>query len=351
MRSTAVKTARRFYGALYRMCIRYIGRERNTLRALRRGVRRFPDSADAGTEARKGQSRGEILLGIIFNIQRFSVHDGPGIRTTVFLKGCNLDCRWCHNPESISGSPQLQYFAEKCVGCGLCGQYCPRGITPAQRIGGAPDGCVLCGRCAAVCMEDALKIAGVEKSADEIIGIVKKDLDYYNNSGGGVTVSGGEPLLQPEFTAEIFEKAKEAGINTALDIAGNVAYGRFKTVLPYTDIVLFDLKMFDSALHREYTGADNTRILANLSKLFDEDVDIYIRIPLMKGVNDTDENISRTADFVNGAANVRQVDLLPYHALGSGKSQSIGRHAQDFKAPDSAVLERLGEYFKAPVKW
>ncbi len=290
-------------------------------------------------------------MGKIFNIQRFSVHDGPGIRTTVFLKGCNLRCRWCHNPESISGQTQLQYFEEKCVGCGMCDRYCPEGITLAQLAAGDMAACTLCGKCADVCMEEALKLTGEEKTADEVMDIVKRDLDYYENSGGGVTISGGEPLLQPDFVREILQKAKAAGIHTALDTAGNVPYGSFEKVLPYTDLVLFDIKLCDNDRHREYMGVENTRILENLGKLLEEGVDVHIRIPLMKGVNDDADNIRKTAALVGGRQNVKQVDLLPYHALGSSKSQSIGRAMEDFEAPGEAELEQLKKMFDAPVRW
>ncbi len=290
-------------------------------------------------------------MAVVFNIQRFSVHDGPGIRTTVFLKGCNLRCRWCHNPESIDPSPQIQYFAEKCVGCGMCERACPSGLTTLAGERKTALACKLCGGCAQYCMNDALKKAGEEMSPQQVMDVVLKDRDYYENSGGGLTLSGGEPLLQSEFCAELLRLAKEQGIDTAVDTAANVPYAAFEAVLPYTDKILLDLKIMNDCLHREYTGVSNGLILENARRLFEEDVDVYIRIPVIGGVNDSAENARAAAEFLSGASNVREIKLLAYHNMAEDKALSVNRRHEVFTAPDEAKLVELAACFGGRAVW
>ncbi len=285
------------------------------------------------------------IAGRVFNIQRFSTHDGPGIRTTVFMKGCNLRCRWCHNPESYRPEPQIQYFADKCVHCGSCEAVCPRDvrIVDGARIG--VERCVLCRRCEEACLTGALKLAGELLDVEELAALLERDRPYYDNSGGGVTCSGGEPLLQYRFVAALFEALQKRGIRTALDTAGNVPYAGFEAVLPHTDLVLLDLKCMDDATHRRYTGVSNGLILENAARLMRDGVPMHIRIPVIAGVNDSMENARRTRAFIGDARCVREVRLLPYHAMGVGKAASVGVPMETFEKPDETRMAALRAVF------
>lgn len=292
-----------------------------------------------------------MIMAVVFNIQRFSVHDGPGIRTTVFLKGCNLRCRWCHNPESIAPSPQIQYFAERCTGCNMCSQACKKGIRVECGRRETEASCMQCGRCTEYCMNDAIKKTGVEMSPQQVLEIVVRDKEYYENSGGGMTLSGGEPLLQAEFCAQLLQLAKAQGIDTAVDTAGNVPYKAFEAILPYTDKILLDLKIMDDTLHRKYTGASNKLILENARKLFKEDVELYIRMPVVVGANDTLENARATAEFLSGAKNVREIKLLAYHNMAEDKAKSVARTHEVFDVPDETKLKELAAQFSGRAIW
>jgi pyruvate formate lyase activating enzyme len=290
------------------------------------------------------------MNGLVFNIQRFSTGDGPGIRTTVFLKECNLRCKWCHNPESQRSEQQIQFFNEKCVKCGTCVSVCPTGAqsfdTEYERVFDRSK-CNLCGLCVENCMYDALKFVAKHMEVDDVIKIIKKDIDYYRDSGGGITLSGGEPLLQKEFVREIFAKSKEMGIHTALDTAFNVDFEDFEYVLPFTDLVLLDLKLMDGELHRKYTGVHNHKILENAQKLSEMHVDIIVRIPVIKGVNDNRGNMDKTADFLKGFSRLLLVELLPYHDLGVDKYRSLGYEDEQaiFDTPSSSEMEALSKSF------
>ena len=192
----------------------------------------------------------------LFDIERNSFVDGPGIRTTVFFKGCNLKCAWCHNPESQSTKPQMMFYRDKCTGCGKCKEICP-----------TPDNCILCGKCTFYCPVDARKVCGKEYTVDEVFSEIIKDKSYYENSGGGVTFSGGECMLQIDFLAEILKKCKENGIHTAVDTAGHIPFESFKKILPYTDLFLYDIKIFDTQKHKQYVGVGNELILENSLRL------------------------------------------------------------------------------------
>ncbi|MDO4523658.1 MAG: glycyl-radical enzyme activating protein [Eubacteriales bacterium] len=285
------------------------------------------------------------MTGRIFNVQRFSVHDGPGIRTTIFFKGCNLRCMWCHNPESYLPQPQIQYFAEKCIGCGECMRVCEHGIyiKDGHRIG--IEHCVLCRKCEDACMSGALKFAGQEYTAEEVIEIVLRDQDYYRNSGGGVTASGGEPLLQHEFICELFRKLKKNQISTALDTAGNVDFKRFEEVLPWTDLVLLDLKIMDEELHRRYTGSSNRQILQNAKRLMEVGQRMHIRVPVIAGVNDTSENAEALKAFIDGATNVEEIRFLPYHNMGLAKARSVEIDMRTFVSPDEERMKQIRSIF------
>lgn len=281
------------------------------------------------------------IVGRVFNIQRFSVHDGPGIRTTVFLKGCNLRCAWCHNPESYKRELQIGYQPDKCTGCGTCSRVCPNGvyIRDRQRMNGSA--CTACGNCVRECLYGALQIWGADKSVQEVMAIVEKDIDYFRNSNGGLTLSGGEPLLQPDFAGALFKRAKESGIHTALDTAADVPYGSFQKVLPYTDLILLDLKIMDSGLHQRYTGRPNGQILDNARRLCEGGIKIQIRVPLIKSINDSIENAQMLREFIAEYPNIEGVKLLPYHSMGRTKADGIGVEMQTFEPPAENVLGEI----------
>lgn len=244
------------------------------------------------------------MTGTIFDIQHFSVHDGPGIRTTVFMKGCPLRCRWCHNPEGLSKSLQLQFFEDNCIGCGLCGDR--NQLSDSQR-----------------CPADALKICGREVSEDEVLDAVLKDKIFYSDNGG-VTFSGGECLLQADFVASVLRKAKAAGLHTAIDTCGYVPFEAFEKTLAYCDLYLYDIKCFTSALHKEYTGVDNLRIIDNLKRLAEFQKDIWIRIPVIPDFNNNIDEMTQIAELVSSMPSVKQLTLMPYHTLGASKYKTLG---------------------------
>ena len=273
------------------------------------------------------------MKAVIFDIERNSFVDGPGIRTTVFLKGCNLRCAWCHNPESQSFKPQMMYYQDKCTGCGKCRQVCKN------------ETCTLCGRCTFFCPVDARKVSGKEYTVDEVFAEVIKDKPFYDNSDGGVTFSGGECMLQIDFLVEMLKKCKENGIHTAVDTAGHIPFASFEKVLPYTDLFLYDVKIFDPDKHKEYVGVSNEQILGNLKKLLAIGARLWIRIPIMKDINDSVEELQKIRAFFEENGMPEKVELLPYHAMGENKYSAIGKEVKKFQVPDEERLKQLKEIF------
>lgn len=269
----------------------------------------------------------------LINIARGSMHDGPGVRTVVYFKGCNLVCRWCHNPESQAFAPEVVFHESKCIGCGRCVSLCPE--RHVVRDGGhvfLREDCVLCGRCVEACPNEALSLCGEEYTPQRLFREIVKDRHYYAQSGGGVTFSGGECLLFLEFLAEMLRMCRGEGIHTAVESALHVPYENIERVSDDVCLFLADVKHMDPAVHRTYTGVTNERILDNIRRLAsDSSRQILLRVPLIPGVNDGEENLLRTAEFAKTLpGGARRVELLKYNNLASSKYVSIGRQAELF---------------------
>ena len=263
--------------------------------------------------------------GIVFNIQKFSINDGPGIRTNVFMKGCPLNCIWCHNPESKSAKTELFYDAKKCVGCQKCKAVCEHnghsfenGIHVYDR-----SGCIACGECAENCLLDALEGVGEKKTVSEVMKEVMKDKLFYDNSGGGITLSGGEPMMQFEFTYELLKAAKEQGLHTCMETCGFAAAERYKAVADLVDIFLFDYKETDTEKHKEFTGVTNELILSNLKMLDDMGAKTVLRCPIIPTLNDREDHLVGIANTANSLKHVLEINIEPYHPLGQGKSEML----------------------------
>jgi pyruvate formate lyase activating enzyme len=266
-------------------------------------------------------------IGLISHIQKYSTKDGPGIRNTVFLKGCPLGCIWCSNPELIRPEPDLLYNRELCTSCGLCIDVCPNGALyydEENYIIIDREKCAACGECVEVCTENALELTGREISVDGLCEELLKDAVFYQTSEGGVTFSGGEPLYQAGFVAQAARRLQEAGIHTALDTAGDVSWCRFEEVLDVIDLVLYDLKTADRDLHQRLTGRENDLILANAKILSMKGLPMHMRLVAVPGLNDSFEDLSARMEFIKELETVEQVDLLPYHRYGAGKYQRLG---------------------------
>ncbi|MCD8123344.1 MAG: glycyl-radical enzyme activating protein [Clostridiales bacterium] len=261
----------------------------------------------------------------ISNIQKFSVDDGPGIRTTVFFKGCNLRCAWCHNPECISPVSVLQFTKSACTCCGRCAAVCPAGVHSIGADGHLirREACLGCGACEKACHSQALKQNGLFYSPEEIMDIILKDREFYIDSGGGATFSGGEPMLQHEFLKQLLFLCRDNQISTAIDTAGNVPYEWYEELLSLTDYFLYDIKLATPALHQQYTGVDNTQILANIRKLSEAGANLIVRVPVIPGVNDATEELEKIANILTEIS-PQLVQLLPYHSYGTGKYESFG---------------------------
>ena len=263
------------------------------------------------------------MKGRIFEIKRFAVHDGDGIRTTVFFKGCPLKCVWCHNPEGIDFKPQLAYYENKCIGCGECVSICPSGAHNTGESGHLfnRDLCIACGKCTDVCLGNALTFYGKEMTVDELLPILLEDKEFYETSGGGVTLSGGECLIQADFCAELLKVLKENGIHTSVDTCGFVSKESFDKVIPYTDVFLYDLKAIDEDVHIKCTSVSNKLILDNLKYLDNCEKKAEIRIPYVPNYND--DQIKKIGEFLSKLNNVVKVRVLPYHNYAGSKYKSL----------------------------
>lgn len=294
-----------------------------------------------------GQETSKIM---ITDIQRFSLNDGPGIRTTVFLKGCPLRCTWCHNPETQSPGPELMYYRNLCLGCEACAAACPNGSLHFRTVDGNRRReydvrqCLLCGACVAACPTDALKKVGRQIDAAELLEVLWQDREYLTGSGGGVTFSGGEPLMQAARLAPLLKAVHDNGYNTAIDTAGCVSCQVLDLVLDHTDLFLYDIKTMDAKRHEEATGDDNKQILANLARLVAAGKSIIIRVPVIPGFNDTEQDILDIAAHA-ASLGLQQLDLLPFHAYAAGKYTALGRsyRFRRQREPDPALIGQLAE--------
>jgi pyruvate formate lyase activating enzyme len=291
-----------------------------------------------------------MKTGLVFNLQKYSLHDGPGIRTTVFLKGCPLHCSWCHNPESIAPRRELILLENRCIVCGECRRACPFGTTTDQDKP-QPTGldcCTLCGACADACPAAAREVVGRSYTSAELLKLLLQDRVFYEESGGGVTFSGGEPLLQHEFLSEMLSACRGEGLHTAVDTSGMCPTAQLLAIAPLADLFLFDIKFIDPVRHRHFTGASNELILENLRALGAIHRNIWVRIPVIPGVNDTKHDLDSAAGFASSIDGVRQVNLLPYHRTGVGKFERLGMNGslKDLQPPSAAKLKGAARVFE-----
>ena len=289
---------------------------------------------------------------LITNIQRYSIHDGDGIRTTVFFKGCSMACKWCHNPETQEFDAEPMRNPDRCSGCGRCVELCPEhavalqdGLAHTDR-----DRCVRCGECVDECYNEARTLSGRAYTIKELVKILEKDMMFSEVSGGGVTLSGGEVMVQDmDYIVELMKMLNDKGISVNIDTCGYAPLENYKKVLPYTDVFLYDIKAMDDETHKKYTGVSNQRILENLAALGQMGAKIYIRMPLIAGLNDSEADLNKAIDFLKKeSVPVAQVNLLPYHELGQDKLEKLGKERVNygFAPPDKEHLEELVKLFK-----
>lgn len=288
----------------------------------------------------------------VFDLQRFALHDGPGIRTTVFLKGCPLDCIWCHNPESKNPKPQLGFLEKKCTGCQRCAAVCPAGVHKITEAGEHQidyGKCARCGKCVEACLAKALKIFGRKMTTEEILEIVMKDMDFYEKSNGGLTVSGGEPMLQFPALLELLKAAKEKGLHICLDTCGQAPQEHYAEIARYVDLFLFDYKLTDPLEHKKYTGVDNDRILKNLDYLCTHGRQVFLRCPIIPGINDNERHYRGISALSRKYGGIRQVNLMPYHDMAKGKAAQIGESyaLADVKTIEAQAKKKIYEEVEA----
>ncbi|MBN1558812.1 glycyl-radical enzyme activating protein [candidate division KSB1 bacterium] len=266
------------------------------------------------------------MTGTIFNIQRFSVNDGPGIRTTVFLKGCPLSCVWCHNPESQSGQPELMLLENRCIRCGACTAHCPQhAIELTDRVVTDRTLCRCCGACLEFCPAAARDIVGRSITVEAVLQEIERDRPFYQQSGGGVTLSGGEPLVQAEFAIRLLQECQERGIHTTLDTCGYAEWKIIDKIRPFVDLFLYDVKIMDDIRHINAVGASNRLILQNLTRLAHLQQNIIVRVPIIPGYTDDCENLASICSFIRGLPYAVSMDILPYHPIAAEKYHRLGR--------------------------
>lgn len=282
--------------------------------------------------------------GMITAIKRFEIHDGDGIRTTVFVKGCPLDCLWCHNPENMVRQPQLTFFRDRCLGCGLCRQVCQNHDFSSNTHRIRRENCSACGACAKACPAGALRISGYTATAEELLPRLLEDRMFYESSGGGVTISGGEPLAQPEFTLELLKLLKQNGIHTAVDTCLFAPRGVLDRVIPFTDQFLVDIKAMDPEIHRRCTGVSNESILENIRYLDKLGSAMEIRVPWIPGHNEN--QMESIAAFIGSLNHRPRVKLLPYHDYGNSKYHRLGREPLFIPAPEPEKFAEALDIFR-----
>jgi len=290
-----------------------------------------------------------LTSGTIINIQKYSIHDGPGIRTTVFFKGCPLNCWWCHNPESQNPSPEIMFFKERCTGCGSCAKKCPS--KAIELLEAYPvvneSNCTLCGKCSDFCLSNARELVGKDITVKNLMSEIIKDEVFYEESNGGVTFSGGEPLMHADYLNNVLMLCKDKGIHTTVDTSGYAVWEQFEKIVDNVDLFLFDIKHMNNEKHLEYIGASNFVILENVKKLSQRGCNINIRMPIIAGVNDDDENIDASINFL-AKLNIIQVNLLPYHKMGMDKYRRLNKEYRlsGFEKPKDEVIDMIAEKFK-----
>lgn len=290
------------------------------------------------------------MEGCIFNIMKYSIHDGPGIRTTVFMKGCPLRCQWCHNPESQQLKRQVMRFPDRCIGCGKCIEVCPTNVISIENKKMKVDlkKCISCGKCTEFCYAGAMEMAGKIMTSDDVVKEVEKDGIFYEESNGGVTFSGGEPFMQPEFLLEMLKSCKKKGIHTTVDTCGFVKKDTLLEISKFIDLFLYDLKIMDASKHIKYTGVSNDIILENLKELTRLGKKIFIRIPIIQGIND-DENLEETGKYLSALNGIEQINILPYHNIAMEKYKRLGEEYSlaDLKTPSDDRMNEIAQKLKA----
>ena len=295
-----------------------------------------------------------VIKGTVLNIERFALHDGPGIRTAIFLKGCCLRCLWCSTPDSQNSFPEMQYFAAKCIKSKKCVEVCPVKAITVSNSGEILTDRRICdnySKCVKVCPSGARTMAGEEMTVSQVLAEIEKDTVFYQNSGGGVTLSGGDPVVQPEFSLAILKACKERGIHTAIETCGYVKWDILDEMLKYLDLVYVDIKHMSPVEHEKLTGKRNKLILENTERIARQhtDIPLIIRVPVIPGYNDSDENIASAVKFVRRLKEVQRIELLPYHKLGVSKYTALIRDypLADLEPPDEAHIHHLEEIVKS----